>query len=127
MNLKSIRSGSFTAAGNFTGYTVAGERIHIPARQMETAGYNKDNMPKFPFYTVSGERTFNVLDENGNATEEKFTREQAGSIFATKDEAIEAYNESFLLDIEAKASLKRAATEAGLAESLNAIIEASVA
>ena len=127
MNLKSIRSGSFTAAGNFTGYTVAGERIHIPARQMEIAGYNKDTMPKFPFYCVSGERQFNVLDENGNATEEKFTREQAGSIFATKTEAIDAYNESLLLDIEAKASLKKAAADAGLADSLTSIIEASIA
>ena len=117
MKTVAILSGAFTANGNFSGYNATGARIHVSGRTMEAAGIKKGDDLKFPLYAIVVEREFNVLDEQGNPTDEKFKREQAGSVFTTKDAMIAAANADAELVIETKAALKTSATAAGLTES----------
>ena len=114
-----IVSGSFTEKGNFSGYDPSGDRIHINAQQMENLGLKKGDTIAFPLFAIAVERTFNRLDENQepikvDGVEQTFTRVQAGSVFKTKAEMIEAFNSDKVLDIEATANLKAVAVEAGL-------------
>lgn len=55
-----INNGSFSANGNFSGYTAKGERIHLFARQMESLGISKDDdlKGKFPFYCLAEEKSY---------------------------------------------------------------------
>lgn len=118
MKTIALNSGNFTDKGNFTGYNSAGIRFHIPARLMETIGFTKANEKdiKFPLYAIAVSRTFNTLDAEGNPTDETFTREQAGSVFTTKEALISAYNADRELELEAKASLAKTASASGLNE-----------
>jgi len=122
MQIIAILSGNFSDKGNFSGYNASGQRIHIAGRQMETLGYTPESVKTkpiaFPLYTIAVEREFNVLDTNGEPTTEKFTRTQAGSIFATKTSAIEAYNSDKVLNLEAVADLKKTAKGLELTEEL---------
>lgn len=124
MKTVAIISGNFTDNGNFSGYNASGTRIHVSGRTMESAGIKKGDTVKFPLYATVVEREFNVLDANGNPTEEKFTREQAGAIFTNKQSLIEAVNADKLLAVEAEADLKAKATAVGLTqEAINALQE----
>jgi hypothetical protein len=120
MQIIAIVAGSFSTAGNFSGYNAAGQRIHIAGRQMESLGYTPDTIATkpvvFPLFVVAVEREFNVLDADGAPTTEKFSRLQAGSVFATKAGAIEAFNSDKVLTIEAGAELVKAAKTAGLTD-----------
>ena len=114
-----IVSGNFTTAGNYSGYAPDGvTRIHVPARLMESAGLSKDKPIPFPLYAIVVERKFNVLDTDGNPTEEQFTRDQAGSIFTEKAKMIEAFNSDALLKLETVADLKKSAKDLSLTEEL---------
>ena len=123
MKTVTIVGGNFTANGNFSAYDVTGiDRIHIPGRLMESAGFKKGDTIKFPLYALVIEREFNTLDEAGNPTEDKFTRPQAGSIFTDKSAMIEAYNADRLLTMEAEADYKAQASALGLTqEAINAL------
>ena len=124
MKTVAIISGNFTETGNFSGYNASGTRIHVSGRTMESAGIKKGDTVKFPLFATVVEREFNVLDANGNPTEEKFTREQAGAIFTNKQALIEAVNADKLLAVEAEADLKAKATAVGLTEeAINALQE----
>lgn len=120
MKIIALQSGAFTAAGNFTGYNVAGLRFHVPAKVMESAGITVESIKKepikFPLYSIVVEREFNTLDAEGNPTEETFKRAQAGSIFLTKESAIEAFNADRVLEVEAASSLAKTAVASGLTE-----------
>jgi len=122
MNIVAIHSGNFSDKGNFSGYNAAGQRFFIAGRQMEALGHTPASVVKapisFPLYTLAVEKEFNVLDANGEPTAEKFTRAQAGSVFATKAAAIAAYNEDSLLSMEAKADLVKSAKDLNLTEEL---------
>jgi hypothetical protein len=89
---------------------------------MEALGHTPESVKtkpiSFPLYTIAVEREFNVLDANGEPTTEKFTRTQAGSVFATKQDAITAYNSDKVLGLEATADLAKVATGLGLTEEL---------
>jgi len=111
-----IRSGNFTDSDNFSGYPASGDRVHIPARQLENLGITKDSKIDFPFYALVKVREFDTIDADGNPTGVKFKRLQAGSIFKTKAEMLEAYNEDALMDLEAKAQLKAQAKAMDLDE-----------
>jgi hypothetical protein len=131
MNIIAILSGSFSARGNFSGYNAAGQRIHIAAQQMEALGHTVETVKTkpitFPLYTIAVEREFSVLDEKGEATAEKFTRLQAGSVFATKESAIEAYNADKVLGLETIAELGKSAKSFGLTDKqVSEIANASV-
>jgi 2-hydroxychromene-2-carboxylate isomerase len=124
MKTVAIISGNFTENGNFSGYNAAGSRIHISGRTMESAGMKKGDKLTFPFYATVVEREFNVLDEQGNPTEEKFKREQAGAVFTNKAALIEAVNADKVLAIEANADLVGKATAVGLSDNaVKALLE----
>ena len=116
MQTVAILSGNFTGSGNFSGYNAAGQRIHVPARTMESIGLTKDSKITFPLYTLVVEREFDELNENGEPTGVKFKRQQAGSIFLNKADMINAANADKMLNIETAAALKTQATAAGLTE-----------
>lgn len=122
MKTVAILSGAFTNGGNFSGYNAAGQRIHVPNRTMESAGIKKGDTIKFPLYALVVEREFDVLDEAGKETGEKFKREQAGSVFTSKEAMIAAANADKLLAVETAAALTASATAAGLTEeAINAL------
>jgi hypothetical protein len=111
-----IVSGKWTEAGNFSGYDQFDERLHIPTRIMEGLGFKKGDVVEFPLYAAARERTFNVLDDEGNPTEEQFTRLQAGCLFKEQSKLIEALGAPALLDIAVTNYVKSAATSAGMTE-----------
>ena len=111
-----IVSGNWTEAGNFSGYDVVGERVHIHKNMIEGLGFKKGDAVAFPLYCVGAERTFNVLDEEGNPTEEQFTRLQAGCLFKERGKLVEAIAASSLMDIEVAKFIKAEASSAGMTE-----------
>ena len=114
-----IISGNISNTGkNFTGYNAAGQRVHIPLRQMENLypNFSKDTKVAFPLYALVVEREFDEVDADNQPTGVKFKRLQAGSIFANKAEMIAAANADKVLNIETAAALQSSAKAAGLTE-----------
>ena len=110
-----INNGSFTANGNFSGYTALGERVHIFGRQMEALGWKSNADVTFPFYTIGQMKTINQLNEKGETigTTERLT---ALSAFKTREEIKQAHADSSLLDIEIQQEIKAQASSAGLTD-----------
>ena len=122
-----ILSGNFTTNGNFSGYNAAGDRIHIPARQMESLGLNKDTKIKFPLYSLVRQREFSSVDANGQPTGEKFTRAQSGSVFLNEEDMIAAANADDLLKLKTKANLATQAKSTGLTDSvINSLLTVAI-
>jgi len=117
-----IQSGNFSEKGNFSGYNAGGVRVHVSANTMKALGFDKANVStiQFPLYACVVERSFNTLNDSGEPTGETFTRLQAGSIFKTKAELINAVNADKLLAVEAESELQK------VAKSLNLTAEALV-
>lgn len=118
-----INNGSFTASGNFSGYTALGERVHIYGRQMQALGWSKQDDVKFPFYVIGTTKQIGQLgadgkpltDANGVAlTSERLT---ALSAFKTREEIKQAHADNALLDIEIAQEIRTQASTAGLSES----------
>ena len=110
-----INNGSFTGAGNFSGYTALGERVHIFKRQIEAMGWASNADVKFPFFAIGTMKPISQLDEAGNVvgTTERLT---ALSAFKTREEIKQAHADSALLDIEIQQEIKSQASSAGLTE-----------
>lgn len=110
-----INNGSFTANGNFSGYTALGERVHIFGRQMEALGWKSNADVAFPFYSIGTMKTISQLNEKGETigTSERLT---ALSAFKTRDEIKQAHADSSLLDIEIQQEIKAQASSAGLTD-----------
>ncbi len=122
-----IISGKFTGNGNFSGYNAAGNRIHVPARLMETIGLSVDSKIQFPLYALVVEREFSSVDVNGQPTGEKFKRSQAGSIFLDQQSMIDAVNGDKLLSLEAEEQLVSTAKSKGLSQkSIDALLNAVI-
>ena len=117
-----INNGAFTAAGNFTGYTALGERVHIFGRQMESIGIKKDDKPTFPLFVIADLKTINKVDAEGNPTEETAQRLTALSVFAKKEELIQAHVDSNMLNVEVAKTVKSQASSAGLGEAEIAVL-----
>ena len=124
MNSYRIISGGFTTAGNFSGYTALGKRVHIFKRQMDGLGWSTNEEVKFPFYAIAEEKAIGkldsnrqpVLDEQGNpVTEQRLT---ATALFDSKDAITEACVEEATLGAEIKASIAKQATSKGLTQSV---------
>jgi hypothetical protein len=127
-----LTSGNFTTSGNLSGYTRKGERIHVPQRQLEAAGIDKDTV-KWPLFVVAGERSFNTLDEKGepkvdaNGDPVTFSRLQAGSVYSTKEAMVQSAVDEASLDIQINSAIKESATKAGLSEkAVEALLTASI-
>lgn len=118
-----INNGSFTASGNFSGYTALGERVHIYGRQMQALGWSKQDDVKFPFYVIGTTKQIGqlgpdgkpVTDANGVAlTSDRLT---ALSAFKSREEIKQAHADNALLDIEIAQEIRTQASTAGLSES----------
>lgn len=112
-----INNGSFTANGNFSGYTALGERVHFHKRQMDSLGFTDVSTLKLPFYAIADNKTFNEIDANGKPTDKTFTRLQGLSAFKSKEDLVGAQVDNATLDIEVKAAIRSSASSAGLTES----------
>jgi hypothetical protein len=127
-----INNGTFTASGNFSGYTALGERVHIFGRQIQALGWSKPEDVKFPFYAIGTVKQIGQLDASGKpmvnadgtpATSDRLT---ALSAFKTREEIKQAHADSALLDIEIAQEIRNQASTAGLSESaVNALANAS--
>ena len=110
-----INNGKFTAAGNFSGYTALGERVHIFGRQMETLGWSKTEDVKFPFFSIAQLKDVDTIDANGvvTATDQRLT---ALSVFKTREEIKQAHADAAFLDIEVKQAVVDQASKSGLSQ-----------
>ena len=110
-----INNGSFTANGNFSGYTALGERVHIFGRQMEALSWKSNSDVAFPFYAIGQMKTIPQLNEKGETigTSDRLT---ALSAFKSREEIKQAHADSTLLDIEIQQEIKAQASSAGLTE-----------
>ena len=121
MRQVTILSGRITAKGNLTGYNAIGERIHVSAQQLTSAGIDPLKLT-FPIFAITVERTFDkrdaddkpIIDPTTNKPE-TFVREQAGSIFTTEQAMSTAMNADKLIAIRTNAEVQLA--------SLNSVIE----
>jgi hypothetical protein len=117
-----INNGSFTASGNFSGYTALGERVHIFGRQMQALGWSKQEDVKFPFYAIGTIKPVGKLDDNGkpvlktDGQPDTSDRLTALSAFKTRDEIKQAHADAALLDVEIQKEIHTQAKEAGLNE-----------
>ena len=111
-----INNGSFTAAGNFSGYTALGERVHIYGRQMESLEWRNNSDIVFPFYAIGALKEINNIDKDGTviSTDQRLT---ALSVFKTRQDITNAHTESAFLDVEIKKSIAEEASKVGLSES----------
>jgi hypothetical protein len=127
-----INNGTFTASGNFSGYTALGERVHIFGRQIQALGWSKPEDVKFPFYAIGTVKQIGQLDASGkpminaDGTPTTSDRLTALSAFKTREEIKQAHADSALLDIEIAQEIRNQASTAGLSESaVNALANAS--
>jgi hypothetical protein len=113
-----INNGKFTAAGNFSGYTALGERVHIFGRQMEAIGATTDADLKdsFPIFAIATEKDVDTIDANGVVTATN-TRLTALSVFKSREELKKAHADSAFLDIEIKQAIAEQASKSGLSQS----------
>ena len=111
-----INNGKFTKAGNFSGYTALGDRVHIYQRQMESLGWTKDEDVKTPFFVIADNKDIDTIDANGvvTKTEKRLT---ALSAFKTREEIKQAHADSASLDIEVKQAVAEQASKSGLSQS----------
>lgn len=128
-----IQSGSFTEAGNYSGYTANQGRIFLHKKQMEGLGWKTNEEVKFPFYVIGGEKTINPFDENGKpmANEDgslvEVKRLQAFNAFKTRQELVAALAEPQLIDLEVAKLVKAEATTAGLtSKEVESLLAASI-
>lgn len=121
-----INNGSFTAAGNFSGYTALGERVHIFGRQMESLGWSSNEDVSFPFYAIGALKQIDNIDKDGVvvSTSERLT---ALSVFKTREDIKNAHAESAFLDVEIKKSIAEEASKVGLSQSaIESLLSATV-
>lgn len=111
-----INNGAFTAAGNFSGYTALGERVHFFKRQMESLGWTSNEDVTFPFYAIATIKTINRVDANNEPTGETDERLTALSAFKTKAEILQAHADASLLDVEIAQAVRTQASNAGLSD-----------
>ena len=118
-----INNGSFTANGNFSGYTALGVRVHLHKRQLNALGWETTADVVLPFFCIAEEKLIGSLDTAGNpvvdadGVEIKTPRLTALSAFKTKAEITQAHADSSLLDVEIAQAIQTQAKASGLSES----------
>lgn len=110
-----INNGKFTTAGNFSGYTALGERIHVFQNQMEAIGIKSLTDFEFPLFTIATEKPIETVDADGTIlkTDKRLT---ALSVFKTREDIKRAHAESAFLDIEIKQAVADQASKSGLSQ-----------
>ncbi len=108
LRILSIANGSFTANGNFSGYTLTGERVHIFGRQMASANFDADSV-EFPFPVLATNKSYegrlNADGTRGTAIVDRLT---ATAVFANEDALADALaaDEGMAARIERKKAKK---------------------
>ena len=128
-----ILAGNATDAGNFSAYTSQGERIHVHAKQLESAGIDVTKDITFPLFATGETRQIGQLDASGEPVMEDgvavtVDRLTAGAIFKDRVSFVDALAQSDerLLDAEINQAVGTIAKASGLnAESLSVITNAS--
>ncbi|NBW38323.1 MAG: hypothetical protein EBR30_25540 [Cytophagia bacterium] len=117
-----ITSGTWSAAGNFQGKDVAGERIFIAKDLMATLGYKAGDIAK-GFSCAYRTNLIGQLDEKGNpkidsTTGEpvKVARVEATAVFETADAMHEAFASRDSHSFKVRAKVEASAKSAGLTE-----------
>lgn len=109
-----INNGTFSAAGNFSGYNTLGTRVHIYKRQMDAMGWSSVEDVEFPFYAIADIKTVQSTDDAGTPVGEASERLTALSVFKSKTEMTQAHVDNATLDIEIKKSIADEAAKVGL-------------
>jgi hypothetical protein len=113
-----INNGTFTSAGNFSGYTALGERVHIYGRQMASNNWEANEDVKFPFYCLAVEKEIEPFGADGKTpTGEKVKRLTATSVFITVEQLAEAKGATVLVEARVNNIIAKEAVAAGLSES----------
>jgi hypothetical protein len=110
----SINNGTFSAAGNFSGYNTVGVRVHIYKRQMDAMGWSSTEDVEFPFYVIADYKTVQSTDDAGTPVGDASERLTALSVFKTKKDMTQAHVDNATLDIEIKKSIADEAAKVGL-------------
>jgi len=129
--------GTASKAGNLTGYTALGDQFFVGKGLIESAGFKDAGSVKFPLYAIVATKQIGQLDANGevkvdaNGEPVVVNRDQAVSIFATKDALTTAFVEANSLDAELNVALNKHirafATTANLSEDeINALANATI-
>jgi len=141
-----IKSGVWSAKGNFTAKTAYGKTFFIHKNQMVELGYEptlgENGQPvypevKFPFYAVVDTTMIGQLDKNGDplmgedGKPVQIARESALSVFKTKDEleacAIEERTISSDIETAVQLHIRSKVSTSGLSEqAVNSIIANSL-
>lgn len=87
-----VKSGVWSAKGNFTAKTAYGKSFFIHKNQMAELGYAPNDTVKFPFYAVVDSTMIGQLDQDGNPAigedgkPVQTARESALSVFTSLEE-----------------------------------------
>lgn len=120
-----INNGSFSAAGNFSGYNTLGVRVHIYKRQMDALGWTSTEEVEFPFYCIADTKDIQGQDDKGNPVGEITQRLTALSVFKTRQEMKQAHVDNATLDMEIQQSIAEEAAKVGLDKtSIDALLKA---
>ena len=101
MNRYVINSVNKTDAGNYSGYSSMGERVHIYGKQYEAAG-----SPTGTFFVTAEPVTYDVTDDKDVPTGDKFTRLTARGIFKDAIAYAAAATADVALDVAVLAARK---------------------
>jgi hypothetical protein len=85
LRILSIANGKFTANGNFSGYTLTGERVHIFGRQMASANFDADSVD-YPFPVLATNKSYEGrLNADGTREAGIVDRLTALAVFTNED------------------------------------------
>lgn len=121
-----IKSGTWSAKGNFTAKTAYGKQFFIHKNQMAELGYEPNDTVAFPFYAVVETTMIGQLDQDGNpkigedGNPVMVARESALSVFKTLEElqacAIEERTIGADINIAVEQHIRAKVSTAGLNE-----------
>lgn len=121
-----VKSGVWSAKGNFTAKTAYGQTFFVHKNQMAELGYNPSDAVKFPFYAVVDTTMIGQLDTNGDpiigedGKPVQTPRVSALSVFTNLDElkacAIEERTIGAEINLAVQQAIRSKATTTGLSQ-----------
>lgn len=122
-----VKTGVWSAKGNFTAKTAYGKSFFIHKNQMAELGYEPNDEVAFPFYAVVDTTQIGQLDANGDplmgedGNPKKVARESALSVFKTLEElqacAIEERTIGADIQLAVQQHIRSKVSTSGLSES----------
>lgn len=132
-----VKSGVWSAKGNFTAKTAYGQTFFIHKNQMTELGYAPNDTVKFPFYAVVDTTMIGQLDTNGDpmigedGRPVQVERISALSVFNNLDElkacAIEERTLGAEINLAVQEQIRSKATTSGLSQNaVDALLASSI-